>query len=385
MAKKETKMMKVYLDNASTTKLDEEVSKEIAKCASESYGNASSIHSYGVEAGKLLEKAREKIAKSINARAEEIVFTSGGTESNNLAILGALKKVSGKRKKVIISRIEHPSVMNLAGKIKEFGFEVLYAEVDSKGVVELEKLKKLVNENTTLVSIMHANNEIGTIQPIVEIGKLCRKVGALFHSDAVQSYMKVEIDVVKMNVDLMSFSGHKIHGPKGVGALYVRKGVGLEPMLIGGGQERGLRAGTENVPGIAGFAKAIERVNLGDLGKMKKLRDKIISRVLKEIPNSRLNGDREKRIVNNAHFSFDFVEGEAIVLRLDARGIAVSTGSACSSQELKPSYVLLALGLKQEQTHGSIRVSLSKYTSEEEADYFVDSLKEVVEGLRKNR
>lgn len=385
MAKKETKMMKVYLDNASTTKLDEEVSKEIAKCASESYGNASSIHSYGVEAGKLLEKAREKIAKSINARAEEIVFTSGGTESNNLAILGALKKVSGKRKKVIISRIEHPSVMNLAEKIKEFGFEVLYAEVDSKGVVELEKLKKLVNENTTLVSIMHANNEIGTIQPIVEIGKLCRKVGALFHSDAVQSYMKVEIDVVKMNVDLMSFSGHKIHGPKGVGALYVRKGVGLEPMLIGGGQERGLRAGTENVPGIAGFAKAIERVNLGDLGKMKKLRDKIISRVLKEIPNSRLNGDREKRIVNNAHFSFDFVEGEAIVLRLDARGIAVSTGSACSSQELKPSYVLLALGLKQEQTHGSIRVSLSKYTSEEEADYFVDSLKEVVEGLRKNR
>lgn len=384
MAKKNMKMKKVYLDNAATTKIDQQVAKVIDGCAKENYGNASSIHSFGVMAGKELEKARERIANSINARADEIIFTSGGTESNNLAILGVLKKVSGKRKQVIISKIEHPSVMNLVKQIKEWGFEVGYAEVDSKGIVELDKLKKLVNENTALVSVMHANNEIGTIQPIEEIGKLCRKFGAIFHSDAVQSYMKVKIDVVKMNVDLMSFSGHKIHGPNGIGALYVRKGVSLSSLIVGGGQERGLRAGTENVPAIAGFGKAVELWNEKDLDKIKRIRDKIISRVLNEIKGARLNGDREERIVNNAHFSFDFVEGEAIVLRLDARGIAVSTGSACSSHELKPSYVLLAMGLKQEQTRGSIRVSLSRNTSEEEADYFVDSLKEVVGELRKD-
>jgi len=372
--------MRAYLDNGATTKVDEEAAKVVSECFSKNYGNASSLHEFGRDAKEILENAREVIAAKINAEPSEIIFTSGGTESDNLALKGVAYANKDKNH-IITTKIEHPAILETCKEFEKEGFKVTYLDVDEEGLVDLEQLKKAINEKTILVSVMHANNEIGTIQPIEEIGKLCREKGIYFHTDAVQSFTKAGIDVKKQNIDLASFSGHKVHGPKGIGILYVRKGVKIKKQSIGGHHESDLRAGTENVPGAAGFAKAVENVNDKDIEKMKELRGKLIDSLL-EIPDTRLNGSKEKRLCNNVNISFNFIEGESLLMKLDDKGIAVSTGSACSSQSLDPSHVLLAIGLKHEIAHGSIRFTLSKYTTQEEIDYVIKEVKKAVEELR---
>jgi cysteine desulfurase len=366
--------MKVYLDNGATTKVAKEVVEAMNEFNSEKYGNASSLHSFGNEASEALSEARKKIAEFLGCSGEEIIFTSGGSESDNLAIKGvAYLKKEGH---IITSKIEHPAVLETCKFLEKKGFEVSYLNVDDEGFVSLEELEKEIKKDTILVSIMHANNEIGTIQDIDKIGEVCKKKGVLFHTDAVQSFGKVDIDLE--NIDLLSISSHKIHGPKGVGALYIKKGVRLEKQVHGGGHEFNLRAGTENVAGIVGFGKAVELI---DNGRMLELRDKLVEKVLDEISDVKLNGSKD-RLCNNANFSFKFVEGEALVLRLDSEGIAVSTGSACSTHSLEPSHVLLAIGIKREDSHGSLRLTLSRYTTEKEIDYCVDKLKKIIKELR---
>ncbi len=371
------------MDHAATTPVDEEVLKAMQEFFSKKFGNASSLHSWGREAREALEESREKVAKLINADANEIVFTGSGTESDNLAIKGIAYK--HRKGHVITSKIEHPAVLETCKYLEKKGFDVTYLPVDKYGLVDPKQVEEAIRDDTILISIMHANNEIGTIEPIEEIGKIAKKHGIPFHTDAVQSVGKIEVDVKKLNVDLLSMSSHKIYGPKGVGALFIKHGIKIEPILHGGGHEYGLRSSTENIAGIVGFAKACELAKKRlheDAEKMKKLRDKIIKETLK-IEESYLTGHPEKRLPNNASFYFKGIEGESLVLMLDAKGIATSTGSACSSKKLQASHVLLAIGIKPEDAHGSLRVTLGRENSEEEIDYFLEVLPQVVEELRK--
>lgn len=374
--------MKVYLDNAATTKTASEVVEAMQPFFTENYGNASSIHSFGEAAKEALENAREKLAKHINAEPDEIVFTSGGTESDNLAIKGTAYALEDKGKHIITSKFEHHAVLETCQALEKEGFEVTYLGISRDGFIDVDELKNAIRKDTILVTVMHANNEIGTIQDIEKICSLCREKGIVFHTDAVQSLGKVKIDVKKMHIDLASFSAHKIHGPKGIGALYVRKKDNLKALFHGGAQEFSIRPGTENVSGAVGFAAALELISDKDIKKMIELRDYVIDGLLK-IPEACLNGSRKNRLCNNVNVSFSCIEGESILLGLDDNGIAVSTGSACTSQRLEPSHVLLALGIKPEDAHGSIRLSLSKYTTKEEIDYTINAVRKVVENLRK--
>jgi len=373
----------IYLDNATTTTLDAEVLEVMRPYFFEWYGSPTHEygHTFGLKAREALERSREAVASSIEASPEEVIFTSGGTESNNLAIKG-LTLASEDRRHLITSKIEHASVLNVIKSLERVGFRAGYLNVDREGFIDLEQLKNEINEETLLVSVQHANQEIGTIQSVKEIGKICEEKGVLFHVDAVQSFTKVPIDVREMNIDLLSVSAHKIHGPKGIGALYVKEGTKLKPLIEGGYHEFGLRSGTENIAGAVGFAKAIEIVNKSQMEHMRGLRDYLMKGLL-EIPDSKLNGPRgDKRLCNNVNVTFRFVEGESVLLHLDMRGIIVTTGSACFSKTLEPSHVILALGLKHEDAHGSVRFSLSKYNTLEEMDFTVENVKDVVGQLR---
>jgi len=376
-------MKTIYLDNAATTKVDDNVVKEIEVYLTDKYGNASSTHAKGREARYALDYARDVIAKSIGAKPEEIVFTSGGTESNNFALKAVAFANRERGKHIITTKIEHDCVLNACKWLEKQGFKVTYVDVDKEGFVKPEVLEKAITKNTIIASIIHGNNEIGTIQDLKKLGEICRKHKVYLHTDACQSYTKTELNVKKQNVDLVTLNAHKIHGPKGVGALYIRTGVKIEAWQHGGGHEFKLRSGTENVPGIMGFARAVKNASSGDMKRIVKLRDKLIEGVLM-IPGTMLNGPRgEKRLCNNTNFSFKYVEGEAIGGYLDAKGVCSSTGSACSSKSLEPSHVLMALGLKVEDAHGSLRLSLSKYTTDEELDYVLEILPKIIESLRK--
>lgn len=373
-------MKRIYLDNSATTQVDKEVVKAMMPYFSEKFGNPNSLHEFGREAREAVENARKKIAEMINCEPEEIIFTSGGTESNNLAIKGLI----GEKKHIITSKIEHPSVLETCRELEKQGYKVDYISVDKEGIINIQELKRKISNNTLLVSIMHVNNEIGTIQPLEEIGKICREFGVLFHTDAVQSFGKIKIDVKNINIDLLSASGHKINAPKGVGFLYVKKEIKIKPLVNGGGHEKNLRSGTENVPGIVGFGKACEIADkkMKEKEKIKKLRDKLIQE-LEKIPGTRLNGSRNLRIFNNVNVSFSGIEGEALVLMLDKEGIATSTGSACSSHSLEPSHVLKAIGLSDLEAHGSLRLSLGWENNEKEINFVIDKIRECVDKLRK--
>ena len=375
-------MKRIYLDNGATTQVAKEVAKAVQTILTKKFGNPSSLHKFGEEARKEIEKARAIIANKINAEPNEIIFTSGGTESDNLAIKGIAYQNKDKGNHIITTAIEHSAVLETCASLEKDGFQTTYLSVDEEGFINLEKLKKAINPKTILVSIIHANNEIGIIQDIEAIGKICKEKNIYLHTDAVQSFTKVPIDVKKMNLDLLSLSSHKIHGLKGTGALFVKKGTKLKPLFNGGIQENNIRAGTENMPGIVGFGKAVEIITDDDLEKMKKLRDKLIQG-LEKIPSIKLNGPKNKRLSNNVNISFKYVEGESLLYHLDSKGIAVSTGSACSSHSLSPSHVLIAIGLKPEIAHGSIRFTLSRYTTEDEISYTIKTVKEVVEDLRR--
>lgn len=377
-------MKSIYLDNAAATQVAPEVLEAMKPYFTDKYGNPSSLHDWGLEAAEALEESRKKLAGVINAKPEEIVFTSGGTESNNQAIkeiaFAALAKGPGHH--IITSSIEHPAVLRTCEFLEKMGFDVTYLPVNKEGFISPDELEKSIREKTILVTIMHANNEIGTIQPVKEIGRICRERKIPFHTDAVQSFCKIRIDVKDMNIDLLSASSHKLHGPKGVGLLYVREGIDMKPLLHGGGHESGLRSGTENVAGIVGFAKACSLCKIPD-PKIIQLRDRLIEGVLK-IKDCWLNGTKgDKRLPNNANFSFRFIEGEALVLRLNDKGIAASTGSACSTKSLKPSHVLIAIGLSHVEAHGSLRLTLSRYSTQKDIDYVLKVLPGVVEDLRK--
>ena len=376
-------MKKIYLDNAATTKVDEEVVKAMLPYFNKKYGNPSSLHQFGREARDAIEEARGKIAGLINASPEEIIFTSGGTESDNLAIKG-LALANPDKKHIITSKIEHPAVLETCRELEKQKYKVDYISVDEQGMINLQEIERKINSETLLVSIMQVNNEIGTIQPIEEIGKICQEKKVYFHTDAVQSFGKLGIDVKKMNILLLSASGHKINCVKGTGFLYVRKGIILKPLLNGGGHEKGLRNGTENVPGIVGFGKACELAEkrMQQAGKIKKLRDKLISE-LGKIQGTRLNGSKNERIFNNVNVSFDNVEGEALLLLLDKEGIACSTGSACSSHSLKASHVLKAIGLSDLQAHGSLRLTFGWENTKKEMEYTLEKIKKAVNKLRK--
>ncbi|MFH0818120.1 MAG: cysteine desulfurase NifS [Candidatus Micrarchaeota archaeon] len=371
----------IYMDNAATTRVDPKALAEMLPFFSEKYGNASSPHSAGEEAKEAMDAARKRVAGLINASPDEIVFTSGGTESDNLALFGA-SQAKGKGH-IITTAIEHPAVLNACEHLEKNGFIVTYVPVDSEGIVKLGELKRAFKPDTFLISIMHANNEIGTIQPIKEISKLAKANGALFHTDAVQTTGKIPIDVKDLGVDLLSVSSHKIHGPKGVGALYIRKGVQISPISSGGGHERGMRSGTENVSGIVGFGAAakIAKESMEEMDRVKKMRDRLMNGLLM-IEDTMLNGSQAKRIPNNLNISFKFIEGEGLLLLLDAEGIRVSTGSACSSKSLKPSHVLRALGRSAEDAHGSLRITLSKFNTAEEVDKVLEVIPRSVEKLR---
>lgn len=378
------------MDHAATTPLDKEVLEAMKPYFSEKFGNASSLHEFGREAKEALEESREKVAKVIGAEREEIYFTSGGTESDNLAIKGVTFKNKGKGKNhLITSKIEHHAVLHPCEYLEKNGFKVTYLPVDEFGLINLDNIENSIKKETSLISIMHANNEIGTIEPLKEIGKIVQEKGkgeVYFHTDAVQTIGKIPVNVNDLNVDLLSISAHKLYGPKGVGVLYVRKGTPIETILHGGGHERNLRSGTENVSGIVGLGKAIElaekRMKEGENERLKKLRDKIIKGVLEEIPETRLNGHPKLRLPNNVNFSFSKIEGEALLLRLDKFGIAASTGSACSSKSLEPSHVLIAIGLTPEEAHGSLRLTLGKDNTDEDINYLLGVLPKVVQELR---
>ncbi|MEM3405926.1 MAG: cysteine desulfurase family protein [Candidatus Pacearchaeota archaeon] len=379
MSKKE-----IYLDNAATTKVAKEVLEEMIPYLKEKYGNASSLHKKGEEVKKTLEDAREIIAKSINAKSSEIIFTSGGTESNNFAIKGLAFSYPDK-KHIITTKIEHSSILNVCKWLEEnFNYNISYLDVDKEGFVNPLDLEKAITKETLLFSCIHGNNEIGTIQNIEELGKICKKYNIFFHTDACQSYTKVLIDVKKQNLDLVTLNSHKIHGPKGVGALYVKDGIRITPLLHGGGQEKNLRSSTENIASIVGFAKASQIITKKDIERMSKLRDYFIEQIEKNIPNTKLNGPRGKnRLCNNINISFLGVEGESIVSSLNLYNIYVSTGSACSSNTLKPSHVLKAINCSEEEIASAIRFSISKYTKKEEIDYTLKILEKVIRSLRK--
>ena len=383
----------IYLDNAATTPMDPKVIEEVYKHFKETYGNTSSLHSVGQKAGQILLKSREIIASSINANRDDIFFTSSGTEADNIAIFGVASKNKERGNHIITTSIEHHAVENPYKELEKKGFELTFLPVDKYGLIDLKDLENAITDKTILISIMFANNEIGTIEPIKEIGAIAKKHNIIFHTDAVQAFGKVPIDVNEMNIDLLSAAAHKLYGPKGVGMLYIRnKGVKegwgkyIIPMMYGGGHERDMRPSTVNVPGIAGFAKAVELANEEmevESQRQIKLRDKLIKWVLENIEDSYLNGHPTQRLPNNINLGFKYIEGESIVLDLDEEGIASSTGSACSSKSLDPSHVLLAIGLKREDAHGSLRVSIGRFTTEEDIDYFLEKLPPIIERLRK--
>ena len=374
-----------YLDNAATTKTAPEVVEAMLPYFSELYGNPSSIYSLAGESKKAVDHAREIIAGALGAQPEEIYFTAGGTESDNWALKAAAEFYKKKGNHIITTKIEHHAILHTCQWLEKQGFEVTYLNVDENGVVKLEELKKAIRPTTILISVMYANNEIGTIQPIKEIGEIAREHGILFHTDAVQAFGQLPIQVDDCHIDMLSASGHKLNGPKGIGFLYIRKGVKIRSFIHGGAQERKRRAGTENVPGIVGLGKAVERAvstRKERADKEKELRDYLIGRVLKEIPYTRLNGHRTMRLPNNANFSFQFIEGESLLIMLDMEGICGSSGSACTSGSLDPSHVLLAIGLPHEIAHGSLRLTLSEETTKEELDFVVESLKKIIDRLR---
>lgn len=373
----------IYLDNAASTPIDQEVLKEMTPFLQDRFGNPSSIHQQGRLVGKAISKARKQVAELISAKPNEILFTSGGTESNNTAIFGAAKKT--KKRHVITSSIEHDAILQPCKKLEKEGIEVIYLPVDNHGMVSLDELKKSLTKETFLVSIMFANNEVGTIQPIKEMAQICNKNNVLFHTDAVQAIGKTEINVKELGVDLLSISSHKINGPKGVGALFIREGIELEPILYGGGQEGGLRSGTENVASIAGFGKACQlaKDNLAkNISFLRKLQDTLVSKVTNEIQYSALNGHPQKRIPNNAHFTFLGINGEDLIIKLDENGVAASTGSACSVNTQKASHVLEAMGFSHEQISGSLRLSLGTGNTTSEIEQTVEILKNIVNELR---
>jgi len=375
-------MKKVYLDNAATTVVYKEVLDVMLPFFTDKYGNASCLHSWGEESRDALEEARVVIAKKINAGADEIIFTAGGSESNNFALKGVAYLLKSKGNHIITSKFEHPAVLNVCKALEKDGFNITYIGIDRDGFVKIDELKKAITDKTILVSIMHANNEIGTIQDILAVGKICKEKNIVFHSDVVQSFTKVPIDVKKSNLSLASLSAHKIHGPKGIGALYVKKGIKLKKLIDGGAQEFNLRAGTENVPGAVGFAKACELIASKDIDKMEGLRDYFIAEVIKQIPKVSLNGSGRDRLCNNISLSFHNVEGESVLLALNDKGIAVTTSSACTSSKLEASHVLSSIGLRPEQSHGTVRFSLSKYTTKEELEYTIAVLKEIISKFR---
>lgn len=378
-------IMKVYADNAATTKMCRTAIEAMLPYFEGVYGNPSSLHSMGQQAKEVLEDARMRMAKLLGCDAGEIIFTSGGSEADNQAIISAAKIGARKGKKHIISTaIEHHAVLHTLEKLKKEGFEITLLQVGESGIVTAEQVEKAIRQDTCLVTVMYANNEIGTIQPIAEIGAVCKEAGVLFHTDAVQAVGHLQMDVKTESVDMLSLSAHKFHGPKGVGALYVRKGIMLSNIIEGGAQERGKRAGTENLPAIVGMVAALEEAVTNMEQKQKKLlylRERLIEG-LSEIPYAILNGDKEQRLPGNVHFCFEGIEGESLLLLLDDKGVYASSGSACTSGSLDPSHVLLAIGRPHEIAHGSLRLSLSEETTEEEVDYIISAVKEVVTYLR---
>ena len=375
----------IYLDNAATTKTAPEVVEAMLPYFIENYGNPSSIYSIGAKAKEAVTKAREQIAATLGAKANEIYFTGGGSESDNWALVATAEAYADKGKHIITSKIEHHAILHTCEYLEKKGYEITYVDVDEKGILKLEELKRAIRPDTILISVMFANNEIGTIQPIKEIGAIAKEHGILFHTDAVQAYAHLPIQVEEMNIDMLSASGHKFHGPKGIGFLYIRNGIKIRSFIHGGQQERGRRAGTENVTGIVGIGKAAELAFSQLEERMQKemqLRDYLIKRIGEEVPYCRLNGDAKKRLTNNVNFSFQFIEGESLLIMLDMKGICASSGSACTSGSLDPSHVLLAIGLPYEIAHGSLRLTVSQENTMEEMEQVVAAVKEIVEKLR---
>ena len=375
----------IYLDNAATTKTAPEVVNEMLPYFSESYGNPSSIYSLAQKSKEAIDKARAQIANVISAKPEEIYFTAGGSESDNWALKATFEFFKGKGNHIITTKIEHHAILHTCAYLESLGAKITYLDVDKDGLVNPEDVRAAITPETILISVMFANNEIGTIEPIKEIGEIAKEHKILFHTDAVQAFCQVPINVDEMNIDMLSSSAHKINGPKGIGFLYIRKGVKIKSFVHGGAQERKRRAGTENVPGIVGYGKAAEMAsaNLSErTAKEKEIRDYMIKRISEEIPHAKLNGHRTKRLPNNVNFSFEFVEGESMLLWLDQAGICASSGSACTSGSLDPSHVLLAIGLVHDIAHGSLRLTLSEEITKEDADFTVDKLKEIVEYVR---
>ena len=381
------KIRKTYLDYAATTPVDPRVLKAMLSYFTQKFGNSVSLHTFGQEAKKALEKTRSIMAKALNTKDKnEIIFTSSATESNNLAIKGIAFANQNKGKHIIISSIEHSCVLNSAQWLEKQGFKITKIKVDKYGLIDPKEIEKVIRKDTILVSIIHANNEIGTIEPIEEIGKICEKKRVYFHTDAVQSFAKIPIDVQKLKIDLLTASSHKLYGPKGAALLYIKKGTKIEPLIHGGGHEFGLRSSTVNIPAIVGFGKAVEickKEMKKESKRQIKLRDKLINGVLKKIPDSYLNGHPKKRLSNNTNFRFDYIEGESIIMDLNSYGIAGSTGSACSSEKLEPSHVLLACGLRPEQVHGSLRLTMGRWTKKEDIDYLLKILPKTIKKLRK--
>ena len=375
----------IYLDNAATTKTSEEVVAAMLPYFTEYYGNPSSVYEFASESKKAVSNARRTIAETLGAQENEIYFTAGGSEADNWALKATAEAYQSKGKHIITTKIEHHAILHTAEYLEKRGFEITYIGVDENGVVKVDELEKAIRPDTILISVMFANNEIGTIQPIKEIGQIAKKHGVLFHTDAVQAYGQLPINVDELHIDMLSSSGHKLNGPKGIGFLYIRKGVKIRSFVHGGAQERKRRAGTENVPGIVGYGKAAEiaaKTMKERTAKEIELRDHLIDRVLAEVPYTRLNGHRTNRLPNNANFSFQFVEGESLLILLDNNGICASSGSACTSGSLDPSHVLLAIGLPHEIAHGSLRLTLSAETTMEDIDFVVDCIKQIIERLR---
>ena len=375
----------IYLDNAATTKTAPEVLEAMLPYFTEYYGNPSSVYEFASESKKAVSNARRTIAETLGAQENEIYFTAGGSEADNWALKATAEAYQSKGKHIITTKIEHHAILHTAEYLEKRGFEITYIGVDENGVVKVDELEKAIRPDTILISVMFANNEIGTIQPIKEIGEIAKKHGVLFHTDAVQAYGQLPINVDELHIDMLSSSGHKLNGPKGIGFLYIRKGVKIRSFVHGGAQERKRRAGTENVPGIVGYGKAAEiaaKTMKERTAKEIELRDHLIDRVLAEVPYTRLNGHRTNRLPNNANFSFQFVEGESLLILLDNNGICGSSGSACTSGSLDPSHVLLAIGLPHEIAHGSLRLTLSAETTMEDIDFVVDCIKQIIERLR---
>lgn len=376
----------IYMDNAATTRVSEEVLNAMLPYFRENYGNPSAVYSFADQSKKAVDQARRQAAGLIGAKTEEIYFTAGGSESDNWALKAAAEAYVSKGKHIITSKVEHHAILHTCQYLEKQGFEVTYLDVDENGMIAVSDLRLAIRPDTILISIMAANNEIGTIEPLAEIGKIAREHGIIFHTDAVQAYGHIPIQVDEMNIDMLSASGHKLNGPKGVGILYIRKGIKIRSLIHGGAQERNRRAGTLNVPGIVGFGKAAELAQNSMWNRQKQviqLREHLIDRVLSEIPHTRLNGHPAERLPNNVNFCFRFIEGESLLILLDQSGISGSSGSACTSGALDPSHVLLAIGLPHEIAHGSLRLTLSEENTVEEVDFVVDELKRIVERLRK--